>query len=366
MPKSPVYYIPFRGNHAQMARRLADFLLELDLPWIKPQSHIGIKLHWGEAGNETYQPIEYAREIGGFILQREAIPFGFDTTTLYRHRRRTVVDSLWTAQNHGFHSGEVGFPFLVADGISGLDTIELRTPSKAKNLKKVQAISLLEHVDGIINLSHFKGHIASGVGGAIKNISMGMTSRATKQMMHADVEPILEEEKCTSCGRCVKICSENAISIASDHAVIDIGRCVGCAECIAICPEGALKIIWTTDRNKFLEKLAESAAAINDKIGRRMIHLNLLVNITSLCDCQGTKMKPIFPDIGIAISQDPIAVDIASADLVNKCKPLNNSELNEDDEDKIGLLHPDIPWRRQFEYGETLGIGTCEYELIEV
>jgi len=195
---------------------------------------------------------------------------------------------------------------------------------------------------------------------------MGMTSRATKQMMHADVEPILEEEKCTSCGRCVKICSENAISIASDHAVIDIGRCVGCAECIAICPEGALKIIWTTDRNKFLEKLAESAAAINDKIGRRMIHLNLLVNITSLCDCQGTKMKPIFPDIGIAISQDPIAVDIASADLVNKCKPLNNSELNEDDEDKIGLLHPDIPWRRQFEYGETLGIGTCEYELIEV
>ena len=83
-----------------------------------------------------------------------------------------------------------------------------------------------------LTLNHFKGHEATGFGGALKNIGMGCGSRAGKMEMHSAGKPYVEQENCIGCGNCVKICAHDAPSITERKAVIDQDKCVGCGRCI--------------------------------------------------------------------------------------------------------------------------------------
>jgi len=363
---SAVYYIPQDGGHAGMAEKLRSFLADLDLPWVKSNSKIGVKVHWGEPGNITFLPSDYAKATVSTLIEKGATPFLFDTTTLYHGDRRDPVDNLWTAHRHGFGYNETGAPVLVGDGISGKDIVELPVPGNPTNQKSVKVASLVNYVDGIVTVSHFKGHMASGFGGAIKNIAMGMASRATKQVMHAEVIPELKQAKCTGCGVCVRICPENAIAMFDEYPKVDRNKCVGCAECIAMCPEGAYRILWSTTPEKFLEKMVETATAVCDRLSGRMLHIEILANITPECDCMSRPMEPLTSDLGILVSADPVAIDAASCDIFNGAEPLENTQIRKNRGDYILQLFPSIPYRYQFEYAGSLGASSGEYELIVV
>jgi uncharacterized Fe-S center protein len=136
---------------------------------------VGIKLHWGERGNKGYLPPDYAKEIAGWLAAQGARPFVFDTTVLYSGGRRTAEDSLNTAANHGYTADFLGCPVIIADGIDGRDIVSI--PAGYKHFKTVQVASVFDRTQGFIIFSHFKGHMVSLFGGAIKNISMGFASR---------------------------------------------------------------------------------------------------------------------------------------------------------------------------------------------
>ena len=364
--KSDVLYLPQRGQHSEMAASLGELLKNIELPWAKKKSRIGIKLHWGEPGNKTFLPPDYARAVAGDILRRGAKPFIFDTTTLYRGERKNAIDSLWVAHKHGFDYGTTGAPVLVADGVSKRDTIVIPVPGNPIHQKTVKVASLVDYIDGIITLSHFKGHIASGFGGVIKNISMGFASSATKQVMHGDVKPELEPEKCDLCGTCAEFCPEGAITLSDKLPIIDLDACIGCGECIAMCPTCALRIQWNARPQAFVEKLAETAAAVCERTSGRMLHIIVLANITRECDCMPKKMEPLVPDLGVLVGADPIALDSAACDLFNGAKPFPGSGIMLGAEDKLEVLFPEIPYRRQLEYGVELGMGSVEYNLIRI
>jgi len=349
-----------------MASALSSLLKHIELPWVVEGARIGIKLHWGEPGNITFLPPDYARSVAGDISRRGARPYICDTTTLYRGQRRNALDNLWVAHQHGFGYDSTGAPVLIADGVTGTDVISILVPGEPLHQQTVKVASVIDQLDGIITLSHFKGHLASGFGGVLKNLAMGFASRATKQIMHADVTPELNEDKCTGCAVCAEVCPADAVKMKNERPVFNLERCIGCAECIAMCHDGALRILWNASSSTFVEKLAETAAAVCDRIGDRMLHIQVIANVTSECDCMKRKMKPIVPDCGIIVSTDPVALDSAACDIVNNVKPLPDAGISPKDGDIIKALYPEVPYRRQLEYAELLGMGSVRYELIEV
>ncbi len=314
-------------------------LNELKLPF-GPGAKVGLKLHWGEMGNNTFLPPVLAKEIVRWLKERETTPFVFDTTVLYSGKRRTGEDSLKTATAHGYHADFLGCPVIIGDGMDGRDVLDI--PGGFKHFKTVQAASLVNGIGGFVIFSHFKAHLAASFGGALKNISMGFASRAQKQRCHAEVHPELKKEKCTRCGECVAVCPTGAARADDgDYPVYDREICIGCAQCIAVCPEVALRILWGEDELVFQEKLVETAAAVWRIIGKRSLVINALVKIVSECDCLPGKHPLIAPDFGFVGGYHPLEVDWASLEITGSA-PFEKA-------------HPHLPWMRQFSYAEEIG-----------
>jgi uncharacterized Fe-S center protein len=107
-------------------------------------------------------------------------------------------------------------------------------------------------------------------------------------------------------------------------------------------------------------------AILKDKTA---FHINFIMDVSPQCDCWGFSDVPIVPNIGIAASFDPVAIDKACADLVNKAIVMKNSILDGkymEGEDKFNLVSPSTNWKAGLEYAESIGLGSMEYELIEV
>jgi len=323
-------------NHIVSLRSLLD---KLKVPFRKGNT-VAIKLHWGERGNTSYLPPHYAREIVEWLKKHRTIPLVFDTTVLYYGGRRTGEDSLKTAAGHGFTKEFLGCPVVIGDGMDGKDVIDIE--ARFKHFETVQVTKFVEKIDGFFIFSHFKGHMAAGFGGAVKNISMGFASRAQKQRMHSDAHPVLNREECTRCGICVDSCPTGAATISGDeYPEYDMDKCIGCAQCIALCPQLALKIFWDTDETIFQEKLVETAAAVWKCIKDRTLLVNSLLTITADCDCMPGYNPEIAKDLGFLGGHHPVTLDRKSMKLIGE-EPFNK-------------IYPDVPWKRQFEYAEEIG-----------
>ena len=328
--------IKIRGTSTKSLGRLLHGLGKL----FSPGETVGIKIHWGERGNAGFLPPRYTREIVRWLSESGVEPFVFDTTVLYSGGRRTAADSLETAAQHGFTEEYLGCPVRIGDGMDGRDVDEI--PAGFRHFSTVQVASIIRKADGFVIFSHFKGHLGSGFGGAVKNISMGMASRAQKQRMHADAHPVLIRKRCNRCGLCAEICPAGAAVLPEDgDPVYDLKTCIGCSQCIGFCPRNALKIFWDSDETVFQEKLVETAAALWNQIGRRTVVINGLIGILSECDCMPGKHPVIAEDFGFICGCHPVAVDEASL-LQTGAEPFDQA-------------HPRIPWRRQFDYAREIG-----------
>lgn len=335
-----------------------------------------VKMHFGEYGNTTFVRPVYVRKIVECIKENQGKPFLTDTNTLYRGKRSNSVDHLENAYLHGFLPYVVDSPIIISDGLLGKDFVEVKINQKI--LKKAKIASSAYFANALIGVSHFTAHIATGFGGAIKNIGMGLGSRAGKQIMHSDVKPSITEERCKGCGTCIKYCPVNAINIIEDNieegkinrcndglnskfskkkiAKINHNLCIGCAECTISCPHGAIKISWETSSKKLQQKIVEYAyAVLKDKKGKAGF-FNFILDVTPSCDCPPWSSYPITKDIGIIASKDIVAIDQASVDLINQ----ENGNI-----DKFKEING-IDWGVQLKYGEEIGLGSRDYDIIEV
>lgn len=329
-----------------------------------PNEFVAVKVHFGEPGNTAFVRPQFARRIVAKIKETGAIPFLTDANTLYHGKRSNAVDHIEAAMHNGFSYATVGAPIIIADGLKGKDYIEIPVPGK--HFDKVKIASAAYHADGMIVVSHVKGHEATGFAAALKNVGMGLGSRSGKQMMHSDMLPAIIAEKCKSCGKCMKWCPVSAISWRGDTpklALIDSDKCIGCGECTVTCPERAIRINWKSEEGVLQEKIVEFALGLlQDKQGK-VGYINFLLDITPDCDCCGWSDTPIVNDIGILASDDPVAIDKASIDLVNNSSDLREGAGKDSDKWRAGY---DIDWSIQLIHAQNLGMGTQDYELIEV
>jgi uncharacterized protein len=321
---------------------------------IEERDLVALKIHFGERGNTAFIPPIYARRVVEKVKAAGGRPFLTDANTLYVGGRSNAVSHQTTALQNGFAYATVDAPVIIADGLTGKDYVEVEI--EGKHFQTVRVASAAVHADCMIALSHFKGHEMTGFGGAIKNIGMGLGCRSGKQQMHADIQPKVDAEKCIACGKCVKWCATDAITVVGERAEIDLLKCQGCGECVVTCPQQAIAIDWGQDAGKAQEKIAEYAlGAVQEKEGK-IGFINFILNITPDCDCWGFSDAAVVNDIGIVASIDPVAIDQASIDLVNAAAK----------RDIFKEVHPKADWTIQLAHAEEIGLGTREYELITV
>ncbi len=265
---------------------------------------------------------------------------------------------------HGFSYTSVNAPIVILDGIKS-DYV-YNQEINGEHFKEIKLAGALKASDGAIILTHVKGHIVAGMGGAIKNLSMGFGTRTQKQRMHGDVKPRLNEKNCIKCKSCISVCPAEAITFENSSIKISLEKCVGCAECIIHCPTSAISILWNESPKKMAEKMAETALGAINSINGKMYYFNFLINITPDCDCFGASDNSVINDIGLLASDDPVAIDKASFDLINQQKPMSNSVIEGVNGEILKAVHPEIESDYQMIYGEKIGLGSLEYELVKI
>jgi hypothetical protein len=312
---------------------------------------VALKLHFGEYGNLAYIRPNYIRLVVDMVKEAGGKPFLTDANTLYKGTRSNAIDHLETAEINGFARSVIGAPVIIADGLRGTD--EVKIPINGDFVKEAKIGAAVALADTLISISHFKGHEQTGFGGAIKNIGMGCASRAGKMEQHSSSKPKVRKEKCTRCMLCARNCPESAITV-EEYAIIDYDKCIGCGQCVAMCNYGAMVPVWNEGADNLCKKLSEyTLAVLKDK---KHFHISFINNVSPNCDCWDSNDIPIAPDIGIAVSSDPVSLDQACIDMV--IDAVNHDPFKE--------VHPETDWEAQLIHAEKIGLGERKYELIKV
>ncbi len=329
---------------------LAAILDNMDpyLSVFKKGSFVGIKMTIGDEGSTGYIKPDIVRVLVENLKERGIKPFVFDTNVIYTGQRRNAVDHLNLAYRKGFTPDNLGCPYIIADGVFGSDSKIIK--KDFRNIKEIRVPSLVGVLQDLIVLSHITGHIMSGYAGSIKNVAMGMASRAGKQIQHSSLKPVIITENCTMCGCCITVCPVSAISEIKEKSVINSDTCIGCCECISACKFNAVNINWHEDVDIFMERMAEYACGILSEIKRKMF-INFAFDITEECDCISGDDPKIAEDTGIFASGDILSVDKACFDILTEKKDIFSRD------GKISAyLH-------QFKYAENIGLGSLVYKL---
>ena len=376
--KSPVFFSDLKVESGETLLDKVDVLLDrTDLKGkIREKDLVAIKLHFGEKGNTAIvQPI-FLRRIVDRVKQYQGKPFLTDTNTLYRGMRQEAVSHLTNAYQHGFTYSAIDAPLLIADGLRGNSVVKVTIDKPL--FKTVSIAHDIYMADALISVAHFTGHELCGFAATLKNLGMGCASREGKLSQHSNISPQVKGKKCKGCERCLSWCAQEAISMLPPQvkvatkksiAFIDSIKCTGCGECIPICPSGAIQIQWNESIPIFQKKMVEYAYGAVQKKKGKTLYINFLTQISPACDCWGHSDTPIVNDVGILSSEDPVAIDQASVDLVNREAGNRSSKLSgawEPGENKFQAIYPEVDWTIQLAYAQEIGLGTREYELIKI
>ena len=330
-----------------------------------------IKIHFGEPGNMAYLRPQYAARMAGLLRSLGAKPFLTDANTLYWGRRANAVDHLQSAMENGYNPISAQCQVIIADGLKGIDYREIEIDGEYCKAPKIGAA--VADADIVISMTHFKGHEQTGFGGTLKNLGMGCASVGGKLELHCAAQPVVKTENCRGFNICVKHCAHDAIHLNPERkAEIDYSKCVGCGQCIALCQYDSASMGANDTSERLNYKIAEyTKAVLKDKPN---FHVSFIMNVSPECDCWNHNDAAVVPDLGIAASFDPVALDKACADLVIHAPALQTvNRLTEsrphehlEDTDKFRLMHTDTDWLAGLTHAEKIGIGNMQYELIEV
>lgn len=369
---SKVYFTDLRAKPTNnLLKKLETLITKAGIDTIDfDRKLVAVKIHFGEPGNVAFLRPNFAAVVIKNLRKKNAIPFLTDCNTLYSGRRANAPSHLDAAFENGYNPLSAGCQIIIADGIRGTEFREVKVDLECCESAKIG--SAIADSDVVITVNHFKGHEISGFGGALKNLGMGCASVGGKLFLHSGESPKIIEENCSGCGICQKYCSRDAIAVAPDRiAHIDYVKCTGCGQCIAVCQHNAAQQGKDLSSEVVNKRIAEYAfAAIKDKPS---FHINFIIDISPNCDCWHFNDYPLVPDIGIAASFDPVALDQACADMVKSAPALpgsaiwtKESESSLEGEDKFLRMHPDTDWKAGIDHAVKIGLGTKEYELVRI
>lgn len=345
-----------------MVAKLEEILEQANLStYIKEGDYVAIKTHFGSrGGHRVIRPI-FLRKIADAVKKVGGHPFVTDTV------RPKGLDYLEIANMQGINHLSVGCPVILADGLFGRNYVRVYA---GESIGDIGIASEIYDADAMIVVTHCKGHIQSGFGGAIKNLGMGAIAARNREgttergRIHAvaRVRIIHIQENCILCGKCAEACDHGAISV-KDEFEIDDKKCVKCGRCIEACDQEALDM--ERDEERFQKTLAEAAgAALTTFEKGKVFYISFLTEIMPHCDCHPHADVPVVNDQGILAGDDCVAIDKAALDIIESKNPLPDSAAEGLEKGK-GLLEKVTkknPYVHVMKAAE-LGLGELEYEL---
>ena len=292
-----------------------------------------------------------------------------------------VVDVNWDtagAETRGYSTEVLGCPVYPAAGPDEKYFYEHERPFK--NIKSWKVSGLIQDSSFMVNFAHVKGHPSCGFGAAFKNIALGCMAGTTRGQMHDAMhyDKYWFPEKCpdkSMLQQIVDSCPHNGIVVDKndpDQLHMHFEECNQCGRCLNVEPEGSLKI------DAFNFHTFQEACAISTDIvlstftPGKVVHLNLATHMTPVCDCFGFTSMPILPDAGVFGSDDIVALDTATLDVIAKTRLIEDNlpttmEVHTREGHPFRWLHgPHKDPYKVTEYGEKLGLGTRDYELVDV
>lgn len=349
------------GADATLPAKFARILRKFNLKRICQGARVPIKMHLGGGlGYTTIHPV-FVRVLVQALKDAGGKPFlvdgGFGTIA--------------SAPDRGYTPETVGCPIVAAGG--PYDSHVVTRKVRHRRLKELRIFGAIWDAPCLINFSHVKGHGDCGHGGACKNIAMGCVDGRTRGALHS-LEGGIDwaAEKCSFCGRCVKACDTGAVHLDKKKKKLSIffHHCRYCRHCVLACPQGALVM---RDPNQFKRFQEGMALATKTVLGSfepsRVLHVNLLTDITMFCDCWGMTTPNLVPDIGVMASHDIVALETASLDAIRAEDFLPGSTiagrtLGEGEHlwEKIHGKDPFVQVRAL----ERRRVGTSRYKLVEV
>jgi len=363
--KSPVYFGSVAAakpsGDATLPAKFKRILAKFDLEKLCQGARVPIKMHLGGGlGYTTIHPL-FVRILVQALKDAGGRPFAVDGS----------FGAVEGAAARGYTAESLGCPIVAAGGPfdSHIVTRKVRHPK----LKELRIFGAIWDAPALVNFSHVKGHGDCGFGGACKNIAMGCVDGTTRGQLHGLEGGIdWDAERCTLCGRCVEACDTGAIRLDKKKKQVSIffHHCRYCRHCILACPNDALVM---RDRNQFKDFQQGMALATRTVLDSfdpaRVLHINLLTNITMFCDCWGMTTPNLVPDIGVMASQDMVAIEAASLDAVKTENlipgtTIADRQLGEGDHlwEKV---HGKDPWV-QIRALERRKVGTASYRIVEV
>jgi len=331
---------------------------------IPKEKSVAIKLHMGELGNIRYLRPPFARQVVDIVKAEKGKPFLFDTVAAYPGERRTKAKYLRTAAKNGFVRSSVNAPIAIAGDKDEMQSIRIETLVDGCRLRDVTVPSVLLQSSFLVVLSHVKGHELTGMGGAVKNMGMGCVSTKTKQAQHHVNMPVWDDNSdCDGCGKCVDACPAHAIKLVDGAPVREAVECTACGTCHFVCPSHCWA--WPEGSKEELQiNLAHAASGVMPAFRGKSIFINFIQDVVPLCDCAAASGRPVVQDVGIALSLDPVAVDKASLDLIDKA-PVIPGTTSSTPPDLLGKMH-NTSSLVQMKTAEKLRLGSMDYELVRV
>ena len=180
------------------------------------KDRIAVKVHMGETNNKYYLKAPMIKRVIDVLKELGVTPFLFDSPVKYPGGRDTVEKYYRTAELHGFTEDLIGCPIIISD-----ESIDVKTKDFV-----IHVCNDIADADGLLVLSHTKGHSCSAFGGAIKNLGMGCVSKKSKIDIHSGSCPVFVKE-CEGCGSCVNVCPGKAIEM-TDGKIINEERKNSC------------------------------------------------------------------------------------------------------------------------------------------
>lgn len=304
----------FLKNFEKLGAKTRDLLKD----FYPIDSEVMIKIHFGEPGNKFAFTPNDVKPIIDVMKTMQLKPVFIDTPAAYTSPRDSIEGYQKVVQEKGYDKLA---PFIISNNSKEVKTKDF-TAGVCKELVEAK---------NVLVISHVKGHSCSGFGGAVKNLGMGGVTKETKSIEHTLCKPKFISE-CNGCGICVNFCPAKSIKIVDGKARLYPGSCYGCSICQLECPCKCL----APRKAYFDDLLGQAAAAVINHLPKNTFYINFLKNIVKWCDCEVNPGEKISDDIGILFSDNPIAIDKVSVDLINK---VNGRDLFREINHKDPLFH---------------------------
>ena len=395
MTRSKVYYMDAHSDSPQtsLVAKMTTVFEAAGLDrMIEPNDVVAIKVHCGEWNNTAYLRPVYARELADRVKELGGRPFVCDTTTLTyssRGSRATELDLLQTAERNGYSSATLGCPFIVADGYIGTSDYRVDLP-EGYLLKEAYVAQAIAAADVLIALTHFKGHPLGVIGGSLKNLGIGAQSKRGKFNVHMGGHPkygfgtatdfhpeaFKGKEQTPDWQVMEEVCPFDLWHVNGDVIEWDRERCTSCLGCVGLMlGRGIAELPTTAWLDATDIAIADACLGAVKAVGREKVgFINMAIDVSPHCDCDGLADTPIVPHLGVFASKDPVAIDMACVDAARNSQgiPGSRSEMMEADkpgdrkfEAASGMMHG-MSEVASINTGHEIGLGSRDYELVDV